>query len=179
MKRLGFWVALIVVLGLLSKAEGKVLAKGEGFVVEDRELKALESSFKGPWKPSEKALLHYLVKVKLFAKRAEELGLGKGVKGPVSEGKLYSAYRKYLVENYKVPEDAVVSYYLAHWRRFVKRESGVCSDLSKLPLRGLDEVRADIEALIKERKARLLEEEEYARLLKKYHVKFCGEGAGC
>jgi len=182
-RRLSF--ALLVLAFVFSFAfdvKAAVLAKGkDGIVVTDADLKRLEKEMGFTRVKDKKALVRYVLKIKLFAREALKEGLGKNLAGVKDEWErskeLYELYRKKLYDEYKVPEKVVKSYYLANWRKFVVKDSGVClggEEILKRPLRDLSEVRDIIVNKIKRAHLPIMEEKEFDRLMKKYEVKICG-----
>ena len=182
-RRLGFaLLVLAFVFSLAFDVKASVLAKGkDGIVVTDNDLRRLEKEMGFVKIKDKNVLVRYVLKIKLFAKEALKGGLGKKLldekDGWERSKKLYGLYRKKLYDEYKVPEKVVKSYYLANWRKFVVKDSGVClrrEEMLQRPLRGLSEVRGTIVNRIKRAHLSVMEEKEFDRLMKKYEVKICG-----
>lgn len=143
----------------------KILAKGiNGFVVTEKEFEPYREKYekflppKMPKKEKMKILLRKFITAKLFAVQAEKLGLSNST-DVMKEAWIY---RVHILNNYKIPDDVMKSYYLAHYWLY-SYDNGT--------LMPFDKVRDDIrKRLVNNVKGRVVDLEAQ-RLWKEYQVK--------
>ncbi len=175
--RLGYFF-LVLSFFLIAQAEAgvekaKIVAKGDGIVVTEVDVKEMKRYIPRFIIPTERSLEKMTVCTVVMAKAAQAERI-KCEQAEVTTGfeQLYSLSRCYLkqkLEEMRLKKGAVESYYLAHWRRFLD-ENG--------KLRPLDEkMRQRIRKLIVRAKAGRFSRQLCKQLMQKYRVRWCEGGS--
>ncbi|MBN2232763.1 MAG: hypothetical protein JW781_08095 [Deltaproteobacteria bacterium] len=161
---------LLTGLGILPAAadSGAVVARGaDGIAVYEADLAAMRQASPN-FQPTPEALLKATVRTVLFARRAAETqiecpGLDR-VAGFDRNIVLGSCWERELMKGAKLHEDAVLSWYRAHWRQFTD-ENGELAPLD-------DDLGHKIRNRILVAKKKTIVNEEYGRLCDRYQIEF-------
>lgn len=163
-------VFLLVVAAFAAAAAEppKVVARGDGgLVVTDADMGAMRQASPN-FVPTDAALLQATVRVVLFSRAATEGKINcpglKLVAGFDRHIVLSYCYERELLRRVTPRQDAVESWYRAHWQRF-KDDDGKLKPLS-------DDLRPRIRAMIIAAKSKSIVKKEYERLCDHYHIKF-------
>jgi hypothetical protein len=166
---------LVAGLGLAGAAaadNGAVVARGttgEGgeIVVYAADLAAMQKASPN-FQPTPEALLKATVQTVLFARRAADEGIDcpglDRVAGFDRKIVLSYCWERELLKRATLHEDAVESWYRAHWRQFTD-ENGELRPLD-------DDLKQKIRNRILVAKKKTIVNEEYERLCDRYHIQF-------
>lgn len=146
-----------------------IVAYGDDFVLTQKDVDAYKIFFKnqGIVLPSQKeVLIRHLIKGELFANEIrKERAMTENLDESMDDQKkievklqLTTEYVKKLLDEYKIPEAAVVSYYRSHPEKYTSKS--------------LDEkLRIEIRQMIVETKKQAIIDQSLDGLISKYHIK--------
>ena len=162
---LAFLVIWLPLWAVGDATENEVIARGDGFVVTQKDVEALREKLHIPPFVSPKVLKKKVVYIKLFAMEARKVGVA-GQKDDDFEAA--AKYKVWILRNYTVPDDAIESYYLSHYKEY-ESDNGTLMPLT-------DEERDRIRAKLLAAARRVIIEREIEKLKAKYHVVFLNGG---
>ena len=169
-------VALLIGGATWTLAEEKPLATGDGFVLMPAEVDEICAQSKPSWQQlTGGQCLNLALRLTLFAKEAERMGLGEKEKSGRPERmsidrlkELSDLYRTKLVDDFPVKDIVIESYYWAHPKQFrVTGDSKSAAGLKSLN----GETKKMIRQKILSKKLPAIEKEAVTRLMASYHVK--------
>lgn len=146
-----------------------IVASGDDFVLTQKEVDAYKIFFKNQGialPPQKEVLIRHLIKGELFANEirkkqamTENLDVSMDDQKKIEvKLQLTTEYVKKLLEEYKIPEAAVVSYYRSHPEKYTSKS--------------LDEkLRIEIRQMIVEAKKQAIIDQSLDGLISKYHIK--------
>jgi hypothetical protein len=173
--RFGFVIMIVTLLltglglaGAAAADSGAVVARGaEGITVYAADLAAMRKASPN-FVPTPEALLKATVRTVLFARRAADEGIDcpglDRVAGFDRNIVLSYCWERELLKKTTLRQDAVESWYRAHWRQFTD-ENGELRPLD-------DDLRLKIRNRILVAKKKNIINEEYERLCDRYHIEF-------
>lgn len=159
----------------------RVLARGDGFVIDSSDVEAQKEYFsqKG-FESTDAEHLNATLRLRLFAMEAKSSGLVDNLPEPTGPysyemaqeyDRLFRIYYQHLMETYPVSDDVVLSYYLSYPEKFLANKEGPKNDLKKEDLIPLEaSIMNWIRSQIVLSKKLVIIQEEFDRLKKKYHV---------
>lgn len=170
---LSFMIAMMVVIPAFGSQE-KVVARGDGIVVTEADVKAMQGMVKENFKPTRKALVDGTVRCILFAGEA----LREGISCPPAaeaEGfahtlRLADCYFRDRLAAMELKDGAVESFYRVNWKRFTINKDGDPHELD-------DNLRTIIRERILTAKRKIFIKQEFNRLCLKFNVVFAENGS--
>ena len=166
-------IAMIMVVPAFGGQE-KVVARGDGIVVTEADVKAMQGVVRENFRPTRKALVDGTVRSVLFAGEALSEGI---LCPPAAEAEgfartllLADCYFRDRLSAMKLKEGAVESFYRVNWKRFTVNKGG---DLHELD----DDLREIIRKRILTAKRKIFIKQEFRRLCVKFNVVFAEDGS--
>jgi len=152
----------------------RVVARGDGLEIFGADVALMKKTVGQSAQPSAEALVEGTVRMKLFAAEARKGGIecpaAADTSGFDQDIVLAGCYLEARLAALTLRDEAIESYFRAHWQRYVDKKDGELRDLDA-------ELRKEISERILAAKKMNFGLQEYNRLCEEYNIVFTGNGS--